>query len=264
MSKHRKVILLIILNALISFVLLIVTDYIFFKYIYNGYINSLNEKHKLEETDGHIRYKTFDFNIDDFHTTNVYNVFLEKKYYHDVIIPDKYNGKKAPIVLFGDSYTWLYPDTGLQKLLAEYTKRPVFNFAFWGWGAQHMYYLTQKDLLYKIINSENFEKNPEYIVYTYIRDHKNRLYSVMDYFLDIKPYLTYEKTNDKLKIKEYSFFHKLLFRLFLYRYFLNEHKNYDNTLLMDMEYYYINAKSQSCELEDYFISIPKKYCKFPE
>ena len=50
----------------------------------------------------------------------------------------------------------------------------------------------------------------------------------------------------------------------VFKEFFNIIKNYDNTLLMDMEYYYINAKSQSCELEDYFISIPKKYCKFPE
>ena len=50
----------------------------------------------------------------------------------------------------------------------------------------------------------------------------------------------------------------------VFKEFFNIIKNYDNTLIMDMEYYYINAKSQSCELEDYFISIPKKYCKFPE
>ena len=50
----------------------------------------------------------------------------------------------------------------------------------------------------------------------------------------------------------------------VFKEFFNIIKNYDNTLLMDMEYYYINAKSQACELEDYFISIPKKYCKFPE
>ena len=220
-------------------------DYIFFKYIHISYLNTIeNPEYRKQRSDGHIiRYRAFDLSYNDDTTTNVYNVFLEKKYYHDLIIPDNNQNLKAPIILFGDSYTWLHYDKGLQKLLAEYTSRPVFNFSFWCWGTAHMYYLSQKELLYKIIMDDSSKIyfsstpiQPQYVIYTYIRDHRNRLFSVKDYFIDFSPYLTYEKINDRLVIKKYSIFQKLLFRSFIYRYFTDKYKKLDDDFAYDMIY----------------------------
>ena len=164
---------------------------------------------------------------------------------------------KAPIILFGDSYTWLFNETGLQKNISYYTNRTVFNFAYWGWGAQHTYYLINNPLLYKIID-EKSEMPPEYAVYTYIRDHRNRLFSVMDYYLDIEPYLTYEMKDNKLQIKKYNFFHKLLFRSFTYRYIAKKYQNKSNKERYDELY---NIVSQSYfEIKKHYPNI--KYIVF--
>ena len=217
---------ILFINIFIIILGVLIVDYMYFQVIFHHYKNECIRNNV--SIDNNVKYKTYNIiRPKDNTTTNVYKYFLEYKHYNPPIIVKNDSGKeKAPIILFGDSYTWFFPNTGFQKLLSVYTNRTVFNFAFWGWGAQHTYYLINNPLLYKTIE-ENSEIPPEYAVYTYIRDHKNRLFPIMDYYLDIEPYLTYEFKNNKLQIKNYNFFHKLLFRSFIFRYI--SHKNQNKT-----------------------------------
>lgn len=84
--------------------------------------------------------------------------------------------KKSPILLLGCSYTY---GLGLAKQetfgyqLSQYTKRPVLN---WGWkteGADYSFLqLKQKE------NIDKLSKNPpQYVIYTYMYDHLDRLIS---------------------------------------------------------------------------------------
>lgn len=211
----KKYLKYLLINILIILSILLLADYLYFKHIVRNYRLSCLEQNI--PFDANIRYKTYDFiKANDRTTTNVYKYFLKNKHYREPIYPTN-KTNKSPIILFGCSYTWLDNNEGLQKLLSEYTQRMVFNFSYWGWGAQHTYYLTKNPLLYKIID-EHSNISPQYALYTYIRDHKNRTSDVMDYFVDIEPYLTYEIKNNELKLKEYNIFHKLLYRFFTYRY----------------------------------------------
>lgn len=221
----KKILKYLIINITVILFILLVSDYAYFKYIEHNYRQNCIQNNIT--IDKNVKYKTYKIqNNKDRTTTNIYKYFLEEKHYHNPMFPAK-NLNKEPIILFGCSYTWLYNEEGLQKLLMEHTNRAIFNFAYWGWGAQHMYYLINHPMLYKIIDSYE-TKQPKYVIYVYIRDHKNRITDVMDYFLDNEPYLNYKEKNGKLEIEKYNYFHRKLYRLFSYRY-LKKKINNNNT-----------------------------------
>ncbi len=221
----RNYIKIITINILSLIGLILVGDYIFFKYIeYNYRQDCIKQNIPF---DYNIKYKTYEFiNVKKKNTTNIYKSFLNENLFLAPIIPQNTNIKR-PIILLGCSYTWLNNTDGLQGLLAKYSKRPVFNFSFWGWGGAQAYYLVNDPLFYEKINSYNLGI-PEYIIYTYIRDHKNRITDVMDFFIDIEPYLNYYIADNELKIKEHNFIQKLIFRLFTYRYLYKKFEKNDN------------------------------------
>lgn len=112
--------------------------------------------------------------------------------------PEGLNNTKKPIVLFGCSYTYGYKltreDTFSYKL-SEFTKRPVYNQAFVGWGAQHMLYQTELDSFYEKI------PEPEYVIYTFIDDHIRRAYLLSfcsANYLNETLNLRYKEENNKL------------------------------------------------------------------
>lgn len=105
---------------------------------------------------------------------------------------------KRPIVLFGCSVTY---GIGLNELenfsgqLSDYTKRPVYNFAYIGWSTQHMLKQLKDNNQTKDINPE-----PEYFIYTYIHDHRRRLYFFQGWGVDNSLYFKYKlakKNNNK-------------------------------------------------------------------
>lgn len=257
----KKILKWIFINILLLLSIFLLADYIYFQIIFQHYKNDCIKNNVT--IDHNVKYKTYNIiRPTDNTTTNLYKYFLEYKHYREPIFAkpslNSMEGKtKAPIILFGDSYTWLFNEKGLQKNISYYTNRTVFNFAYWGWGAQHTYYLINNPLLYKIINA-NSKIPPEYAVYTYIRDHRNRLFPVMDYYLDIEPYLTYEMKDNKLQIKKYNFFHKLLFRFFSYRYISKKYQIKSDKERYDELY---NLVSQSYfELKKHYPNI--KYIVF--
>ncbi len=216
----NKYIKIITVNLAVVLLSLLLSDYMFYRYIkYNHIQNCIKQNYSYDKN---IRYKTYDIDINKkniIKITNIYKYFLENGYYRKPIFPNIQHNR-SPIILFGCSYTYRHNDDGFQMLLSKYTSRPVFNFAYDGWGAHQMYFIINNSLLYKIIENYNTPA-PEYAIYTYIRDHKNRL-TLFDVFNEIEPNLSYKIENGKLEVKKYGFINRVLYRLFLYRYLMKK------------------------------------------
>ena len=76
-----------------------------------------------------------------------------------------------PILLCGCSFTWgesLEYNETVSYQLADLTGRPVYNRAGRGWGLSQFLYLTGRDDFYNI-------PEPEYLIYIFIEEHRNRL-----------------------------------------------------------------------------------------
>lgn len=201
-----------LINITIFFILFITFDYSFFKY--QSFLWNKTNIMKL-----YPRYNTFDNLESNPSSTYVYKTFLRDKYFHKPIYASR---KKSPIILFGCSFTYFLNDTGLQKLLAEYTNRTVYNFSFWGWGTQHMYYLINDNYLYELITKyNNTDKDPELVIYTYIRDHNLR-YNPFYNIIEIAPMLNYKTVDGKLQEKKYNIFEQTIQRPYIVRFYINK------------------------------------------
>ena len=98
------------------------------------------------------------------------------------------NFQKRPVIIFGCSIAYGYNltnDANFGSILSDYTKRPVYNAANVGFGPAHMLKLLKEN---KILFQVN---NPEYIVYTFIDDHKKRLFFHQGWKHDSQLYLRY-------------------------------------------------------------------------
>ena len=81
------------------------------------------------------------------------------------------NYLSKPILLLGCSFTYgegLKDNETFSYKLSKLTKRPVYNYGLRGLGLQEAIYLILK-------NHIQIKEPPEYIIYTYIGDHEERL-----------------------------------------------------------------------------------------
>lgn len=115
------------------------------------------------------------------------------------------NSKFSPIVLLGCSYAYgqhLTNQEAFSGQLATNTDRPVYNLAFIGAGIQHIIYILSNEKI------KNKIKNPEYVIYVFISDHVNRLYTGCGY--SVIDYLYYKIQKKELVINElYSYIMRL-------------------------------------------------------
>ncbi len=148
---------------------------------------------------------------------------------------NNFQSLQSPILLFGCSYTYgefLKDNETFSSVLHKYTNKPVFNFGVSG--------TSPTEILYALKNIELFKNipAPKYVIYTYIQDHRHRLYSPIYSHL----------TNYKLSKKDNE-------------YFLKEYQNIlpQNTFIYRKlkEIYYINHISKS--KKDYILM--KTYIK---
>lgn len=232
----KNIFIKVFINLIIIIVIFLIADYLYFcQYHYfnckkeNGndcrfFNNSYNTYEKLDKT--------------SFYYNNVHEYFLEKKVYNPSIIPDKYSKEKKPVILFGCSFVYDLANEHLQYLLAKYTGRKIYNFSFDGWGTQHMYYLINKPMLYDIIG----KPDPEFAIYTYIRDHKYRIFDVRDEYYELLPYLAYDNKNGKLVKRKYNIITKNLFRSAIFRHLVwnYNYRNFSNKKSYEMLYKYVS------------------------
>lgn len=109
--------------------------------------------------------------------------------------PEGVTYKKKPIIIFGCSFAYgsgLSDNQTFGYKLSHFSKRPVYNRAFSGWGIQHMLYQIRKDSFYKEV------REPEYVIYVFIDDHIRRMY--LDIFDPSHKsiYLRYKEKKGKL------------------------------------------------------------------
>jgi hypothetical protein len=109
------------------------------------------------------------------------------------------------IILLGCSFTYgdaLNNDETFSKMLSSYTHSTVYNFGICGSGVNHAFFILQNDeILDKLLQKE---RNIDYVIYTYIEGHENRLYQVNGQY----PYYKITKDNKFLyndnKLRVYS------------------------------------------------------------
>lgn len=159
---------------------------------------------------------------------NKFNYLKWKKLFRPVLYGSE---AKRPLIFFGCSFIYGFGLENNQTLpykIARLTNRTVYNRAYNCWGAQHvLYQLKRKD----------FEKevpDAEFIIYTFIYDHLNRLNR---YTVGLPPemMLRYEILNNKPEELKPSFLP--LYSLFTVRYIQDsmtkiKNKNYDNLIYL--------------------------------
>ena len=111
-------------------------------------------------------------------------VYISKQEIRPAIIVK--NSLKKPILLFGCSYTYgenLEKEDSFHYLLSKHTNRTVYNLGLRGGSLREFLYLLQNpELLQSLITQTETDfllmsNQPKYFIYTYIPDHKRRLYT---------------------------------------------------------------------------------------
>ncbi len=171
MRKIIKITKIIIINILLFFVSLYIVEYISYNFLYSNwefYFSHLNqEKTELECLTP--KYKN-----------SIYSWPLTGLVFNNNI---PYNNSKRPILLLGCSYTVGYGidfDENFSSQLQQYTKRKVHNIATDGFGIDG----NLKRILYFKENNILKHYNYEYIIYTLMYNHVNRMtVDVASYYL---------------------------------------------------------------------------------
>lgn len=127
------------------------------------------------------------------------------------------NTKKPEIVLIGCSFTYgdgLERNEAFYNVLKRYTNRTVYNFGISGAGPKEFLYILKDENVYKLLHDTN---NVEYVIYTYILDHKRRLYSTGRFPLGaefkLKNGKLYIDNKDNIKIL-FCYFYKTFMNLY--------------------------------------------------
>lgn len=113
--------------------------------------------------------------------------------------------KQSPVVLLGCSYTYgdgLADKDTFSALLAEYSNREIYNLGLGGRSPRTMLYLLRDNFNYTKEEILKNNTNVQYVIYTYIPDHKRRLY--VNLVSNDIPF--YKKDNNHLVLTQVSLF----------------------------------------------------------
>lgn len=148
--------------------------------------------------------------VDEMHSYyNIYTGYFKNIYFD----PDNYaeefrppsikNSTKGSVILFGCSYTYgdgLSDEESFSAQLSDYTNRSVYNRGYGGSGPQLMLFQLSSGNLSKEIPSA------DYIIYTIIDDHLNRIYKFRNWPFLTKISIKYiTDKNDNLIMKQLKF-----------------------------------------------------------
>lgn len=213
MKKYLKI---IGINILVLLLLLSLVELYCYKVLVDKNKVVLEDFNKLSEANHgektYIKYmKSTDFNYEN-----------EKAGMRKPVLKES---KKKPIVLFGCSFTYGYglaENQIFSHKLANLTNRSVYNRAVPGTGTALMYYQ---------LNDTDFKKeipDAEYIIYTFIPDHFNRLFLNRMTDFDPRLMLRYEIKNGKLeRVKPKFLLTESLFSSLIIHSKIDENKNKD-------------------------------------
>ena len=179
---------------------------------------------------------------------NYYSKPIDYKFY-DVPINSLYrsikgeNYTKKPVILFGCSIAYGYnldSNQNFSSILSRETKRPVYNAAVTGYGPAHMLKLLKENrMLFNL-------KDPEYIIYTFIKDHKNRLFYYQGWKYDAHLYFRYvlDSNGELVPVeRKYPFYWR--FQIVRQIQYMIEKMNYSNEKVVDKLLFKIFEESVS-------------------
>ena len=130
--------------------------------------------------------------------------------------------KKQPIILMGCSFTNGYgieDNYTFDAQLKKYTNRNIYNLGINGGGPREILMSLRNNELIKKI-----QKNPQYVIYTYIPDHKRRLYVPLAFLnANYKPMDNYADLQFYIPIMP-------IYKSFIYETIMN--KLYKNNLIL--------------------------------
>ena len=168
---NSKIVKIILINALIFILIFFVAEYICYKSIFVSGLLDIPDYKKLDKVEK--EYIVDNHLYTNYEQPNSKNRLTFENDGRSLVGKDY---KKSPILLLGCSYTYglgLTKEETFGYQLSQYTKRPVLN---WGWKTEGADYsllqLKQKE------NIDKLSKNPpQYVIYTYMYDHLDRLIS---------------------------------------------------------------------------------------
>ncbi|MBQ9245080.1 hypothetical protein IJ182_02300 [bacterium] len=173
----KKFIKILLLNILVLVVLFFILEGIsLVAYTYNDYISDKDDPdHSLKKFIKVALPAQFKLKY-----TNNNNVYGKYKYFNlsdfrpASIVAD---ATKKPIVLLGCSYTWgdyIEYENIFSSVLSRKTNRTVYNLGLSGGSLLEMLYILRNNDALKRLAPDR--KDVEYVIYTYIGDHRYRLY----------------------------------------------------------------------------------------
>ena len=205
---------IIIVNALIIFLMILLVEFFLFT---KEYLRLEDETKKQNISQNHT--------IQDFSLYNYIkvlyatylsitksNIEITKDFFRPIssYSQDK-NKEKLPIILLGCSYTYgeaLSEKETFAYILSKYSKREIYNLGLGDRSPRTMLYIMRENFEY--IKEELLNNNLcfEYIIYTYIPDHKRRLY--VNIVQNDIPYYKIIQKHDKeyLQFVNYNFLTK--------------------------------------------------------
>lgn len=209
----KKIILKILINIFCISLFILILDIIF--YYYQGIFSNIqckNESIHKKEVYKNPRYfvKLIKFE-DEYKRTKTKFRPIENG-----------NSEERPIVLFGCSFSYGYyfdDKNTFSYVLSKYSKRPIINRAYNGWGIQHP--------IYQLENDEDFYstiKAPKYVFYLLIEEkgHYYRLFQTC--FPNVQSnvyYLNYKEDKNGI-LKQRTPFCNIYYNLSLFRHIQNK------------------------------------------
>lgn len=171
------------------------------------------------------------------------------------------NIKKAGIIIFGCSFAYgskLGNKDTISYYLSKYTKRPVYNRAFSGWGIQGMLYQLEKNDFVKSLKyniKSNTEKdidynNIQYVIYIFIDDHLRRLVIPCSFF-DNK-FLFYKKNSKTNLLERKSNIYNMYWHSYIWRkLYRNKFEKSFSSRIYD-ELLYLHFKQSNLQIKKLF------------
>lgn len=261
---------IILINFILLFIIILCSEL----YLeYREYINLYNSQNISQNRIYHINQifnKSFIKSYVDY-TINFYkrlfhpNFQYNSKTFRTVANPFNKNNKQSRggIILLGCSYTYgiaLDNKEAFHSVLSKYTNRTVYNLGVPGEGLRIALFLMRENFLFTQKNLLQNNNKIEYIIYTYIPDHKRRLYfNLVE--LNI-PFYKVIKNNNESHLKflnNPSFFRNT----FLYRNIMRmiyEHKNkYSKPEIFNLYSLYIKEINNEIKLKFNYKDKPAKF-----
>ena len=134
------------------------------------------------------------------------------------------NNGLGSIIFFGCCTTdgaSIRNDSGLiSSIFSRLTNRTVYNRAAAGFGLQHMFYQLKEPVLQNVIDVE-----PDYIIYTIIRDHYRRLFSNSS--ANEPKYLKYKLKDGELIREKDSLLNRSLLHYLMRQFYCQNHFDVD-------------------------------------